>query len=153
MNRFSRLAALMFMAALCATSAALATEFNPVAKSPRISSNDASLGVIVKLRAVTSGATQKLSSAQDRGTALSKRTGAAVEFRHEISGTMMSMSLASSGQSTSEVLERLRADPEVEYAVPDQRRYPHATTPDDPLFAGQWYLKSTEASAINAIDA
>ena len=54
---------------------------------------------------------------------------------------------------SAEALQRLRADPEVEYAVLDQRRYPHATNPNDPLFAGQWYLKSTEVSAVNAIDA
>ena len=35
----------------------------------------------------------------------------------------------------------------------DHRRFPHATNPNDSLFAGQWYLKDTEISAVNAIDA
>src|SRR5262249_31759139 len=51
------------------------------------------------------------------------------------------------------VLERLRASPEVEYAVIDHRRFVHATNPNDSLFNGQWYLKNTEVSAVNAINA
>ena len=46
-------------------------------------------------------------------------------------------------------LERLRADPAVEFAVPDRVRHAHAT-PNDPGFTGQWYLRSAEASAVNA---
>jgi serine protease len=46
-------------------------------------------------------------------------------------------------------LERLRADPAVEFAVPDRIRHAHAT-PNDPGFAGQWYLRGTEISAVNA---
>lgn len=148
-----RLAALVFVAVLVTASAARATEFNPVAQSSA-SRDQAELGVIVKLRAEASGtATQKLSSSTDRGNALSKRTGVALEFRREISPRMMSMNMAASRQTTAQALERLRADPEVEYAVPDHRRFPHDTTPSDPLFAGQWYLKSTETSAVNAIGA
>jgi serine protease len=40
----------------------------------------------------------------------------------------------------------------VEYAVLDHRRFPHST-PNDPLFDGQWYLKSTEPSAVDAMAA
>lgn len=47
------------------------------------------------------------------------------------------------------LLERMAADPEVEYAVADQRRWPHAV-PGDPLFADQWYFQSTEISATHA---
>jgi serine protease len=154
MNRFSRLAALLFAAALSATATTQATEFNPVAHSPGVTTDDADLGVIVKLRSDTSSAAaQKLSSSVDRGAALAKRTGVALEFRREISGRMMSMNLASAGLSAGQALERLRADPEVEYAVPDHRRFPHDTTPNDTLFGGQWYLKFTEVSAVNAIGA
>ncbi len=49
-------------------------------------------------------------------------------------------------------LARLRADPEVLYADLDQRRYPQAS-PDDPLFAGQWYMQDTQPAAVDAIDA
>jgi serine protease len=154
MYRSSSLAVLLFVAPMLATSATPATEFNPVARSPQVATQDADLGVIVKLRAdASSAATQKLSSSTDRGAALSKRTGVALELRREISGSMMSMRFSSVEQTTAEALERLRADPEVEYAVPDHRRFPHDTTPNDTLFGGQWYLKFTEVSAVNAIGA
>lgn len=44
------------------------------------------------------------------------------------------------------VLTRLNADPDVEYAVADKRRFAHAL-PSDPMIADQWYLQSTEISA------
>src|ERR1700690_444312 len=69
------------------------------------------------------------------------------------------------GESTEQALARLRADPEVEYAEPDQRRHAHVL-PDDPLFVasatatGQWYLQNPNAnpsapapSATDAADA
>jgi len=46
-------------------------------------------------------------------------------------------------------LLRLRADSRVAFAEPDRRRYAHAV-PNDPLYAGQWYLKATQASAVRA---
>jgi hypothetical protein len=51
------------------------------------------------------------------------------------------------------MLERLRADAAVEYVAIDHRRFPHATNPNDSLFANQWYLKNTEVSAVDAITA
>jgi serine protease len=48
-----------------------------------------------------------------------------------------------------EVLERLRQDPQVEYAVADQRRWAHLV-PSDALFSTQWYLQSTQPSATRA---
>ncbi len=69
------------------------------------------------------------------------------------------------GESNAQALARLRADPEVEFAEADQRRYVHSL-PDDPLFVasaqatGQWYLQSPNAdpnaptpSATDAVDA
>jgi serine protease len=153
MYRFSRLAALLFVAALSAASVVTAAEFNPVAVSPRTAPDETGLGLIVKLRAASSAAvSQKLGSGGDRGAALAKRTGVPMEVRREISAAMMSMELIGP-QETLQALERLRADPEVEYAVPDHQRFPHDTTPNDALFGGQWYLKSTEVSAVNAIGA
>jgi serine protease len=46
-------------------------------------------------------------------------------------------------------LSSLRADPQVAFAEPDRRRYAHAV-PNDPLYAGQWYLKAAQASALRA---
>jgi serine protease len=47
------------------------------------------------------------------------------------------------------VLDRMAADPNVEYAVADERRWVHAV-PGDPLFNDQWYFQSTEISATHA---
>lgn len=56
---------------------------------------------------------------------------------------------------------RLAADDEVEYAVPDLRRYPLAV-PNDPLYAGggsaapvagQWYLRAPDSNFVSAINA
>jgi serine protease len=38
------------------------------------------------------------------------------------------------------------------YADLDQRRFPLAS-PDDPLFAGQWYMQDTQPAAVAAVDA
>ena len=143
--------ALLLVAALQASFAANAGEYNPVAHEPQASPATASLDVIVKMRAAK-GSAQKLTKLGDRGRELAKRTGLSVTPAREISSSMLA-TVVSTSLGTEEALGRLRADPEVEYAVIDHRRYPHATNPDDPLFAGQWYLKFTETSAIDAIGA
>ena len=64
------------------------------------------------------------------------------------------------GESLQASLARLRADPAVEYAEPDQRRHVLAA-PNDPLYlptsgsTGQWYLQNsgTTPSAVDALDA
>jgi serine protease len=50
------------------------------------------------------------------------------------------------------LLERMAADPNVEYAVADEHRWAHAV-PTDPLFADQWYFQSTEIAATRATQA
>ena len=50
------------------------------------------------------------------------------------------------------VLERMAADPNVEYAVADERRWPHAV-PNDPLYPDQWYFQSAEIAATHAEEA
>src|SRR5206468_9039923 len=65
---------------------------------------------------------------------------------------MLAGTVEFTGSTPDQVLERLRADPAIEFAVPDHRRFPQAI-PNDPLFTGQWYLQSTEVSAVNAVAA
>jgi len=47
------------------------------------------------------------------------------------------------------LLERMAADPNVEYAVPNGHRWAHAV-PNDLLFADQWYFQSNEIAATRA---
>ncbi|MEN9705481.1 MAG: hypothetical protein RLZZ393_1360 [Pseudomonadota bacterium] len=51
------------------------------------------------------------------------------------------------------LLATLRANPQVEFAEPDRRVHAHAYTPNDPLFASQWFLQSTQPAAVRAHEA
>lgn len=84
-------------------------------------------------------------------SALATRAGLrVVEARHITAG--IHLLRVQSGAPAAQTLALLRASPEVQYAEPDLRRYAQAT-PDDPLFAGQWYLQDMQPSAVDAIDA
>jgi serine protease len=62
------------------------------------------------------------------------------------------------GVEVEAALARLRADPAVQFAVIDKRRYPLAVMPDDPLFipnssssgpaSGQWYMNTPSSTVI-----
>jgi serine protease len=107
---------------------------------------------IVKLR--SNALADAAHAAPERIGALASRAGLTLsEAHHIISGIhLMRVQAQPGGEPAAAVLVRLRADPEVEYAEPDQRRYAYAT-PDDPLFSGEWYLQHTQASAVNALGA
>ena len=74
-----------------------------------------------------------------------------LDTRHIVAG-MHLLQVAAGARSAAQTLARLRADPQVEYAEPDERRHVQAT-PDDPLFSGQWYLQDAQPSAVDALDA
>ncbi|WP_018605091.1 S8 family serine peptidase [Uliginosibacterium gangwonense] len=101
--------------------------------------------VIVKFR--SSSTIQVLSSDSARIQAMSAQTGLKVLASNNLIGRMHAMRV--DGISSSELATRLAARADVEYAVPDERRYIRAV-PSDPVYAQQWYLQSTKASAINA---
>ncbi|MGH8431745.1 MAG: S8 family serine peptidase, partial [Solimonas sp.] len=61
----------------------------------------------------------------------------------------MRLEQALSAASLERTLEQLAQDPAVEYAVADQRRWPHLV-PNDSLFSAQWYLQAAQPSAIKA---
>jgi serine protease len=130
-----------------------AAEHNPVAREPAPVAADR-VDVIVKLRKNSAGSSiAKLANGADRASVLSLRTGLKLVLHREISDLMLASSIEDVGTSTAAALEALRADPAVEYAVIDHRRYAQATNPNDPLFSGQWYLKNTEVSSVDAITA
>jgi len=155
-NLNQRIAILAIVLAL-QTVATAAPEHNPVVREPRTESGAADggkLAVIVKLRPNAAGARiAKLSNGSDRAAALSSRTGLKLAINREIHDSMLATGIDVSGISPADALEKLRADPAVEFAVPDRRRYAQATNPNDPLFSGQWYLKNTEVSSVDAIGA
>lgn len=54
-----------------------------------------------------------------------------------------------SGAELEATVAAFAADPQVEFAAPDLRRYAHAI-PNDALVSSQWYLLSTEVAALRA---
>jgi serine protease len=100
---------------------------------------------IVKLRA-PAGSAQGVRQ-------LAVRHGLATTEARALLGDLELLRVApAAGASAAQLLTELRADPQVEFAEPDERR--HALTlPDDPLFAQQWYLQDGQLAALDALDA
>ncbi|MBV8784168.1 MAG: S8 family peptidase [Gammaproteobacteria bacterium] len=99
---------------------------------------------LVKLRAGSAATASQPAEAAVRelATAAGLRV---IEARHIVAGIHLL-------RFTGAGIAALRADPRVEYAEPDRRRFAQAT-PDDPLFAGQWFLQNVQPSAIDAMSA
>ena len=130
-----------------------ATELNLVHPHPRAAAtNDVVEGrrIIVKLRTAADAQTQRT-----RLEALAARRGLAIDTQRPITARMhvLQMRAAAAGETVDQMLARLRADPDVEYAVADQRRYVQSVTPNDPGYSGQWYLQAVSAATPAATDA
>jgi serine protease len=104
---------------------------------------------IIKLR---SGASAVVAPGEgaELGALASRAGGELVEARHIAVGIHL-LRMRAQG-STAQMLARLRAEPDVQYAEVDRRRFPQST-PDDPLFVNQWYLQDEQPAAVDAIDA
>jgi serine protease len=171
---------LMIAAAATVGAAVIRVEHNPVRTHPMGTPVSAVQNLIVKLRATSPGdgaqATepdpQEAQHEHERIMALAARTGIALAGSREIMARLHAIHVQSGAGNLSiaETIARLQADPEVEYVEPDQRRYIHEVSPDDPLYVGepddgttaqQWYEQapvpgtSTSAtpSAVDATDA
>jgi serine protease len=117
--------------------------------------------VIVKYRDASGPLAQRASSNAHRTTALGLRMG-----RSLISGATIAPQtqvIHAQGVDSQTLARELAADPQVEYAEPDQRRRAH-TVPNDSFYAngqtlagipakGQWYLRAPVAPALAAINA
>jgi serine protease len=147
----------MLMAiAVGAGAAGVNGEFNPVRTHPHGSTATPIDAVIVKFRSAShSVQVAQVRPAQDRIAPLMARTGLTLRAARSITEAMhvIRVTPAVAGEPIAATLERLRSDPEVEYAQVDQRRYPHATTPNDPLLSEQWYLQQGSATTPSAVDA
>lgn len=101
--------------------------------------------VIVKYRSTSNVLAQ--SSDSGRRAAMSAKTGLNVTLSRGLVGRMHLLKVANI--SSSDLARRIGALADVEYAVPDERRHIQAV-PNDSQYSLQWYLQSTEISAINA---
>ena len=101
--------------------------------------------VIVKLRDQAVGLRQ--AQAVERTRSLAQRLGIALAHRSQPAPGMLA--LQASDISIDDLLARLADDPAVEFAVEDRLRTARAR-PNDTLYDSQWYLQSSEVSAIAA---
>lgn len=123
--------------------------------------------VIVKLRrsvVMTSEPAQTPGAAatvRERITRIGRKAGVSVDDSRQI-GTWMHVARVR-GMASSELARRLALQPEVEYAVEDQRRHATQVVPNDPLFpgnlttttpaVGQWYLRAPDVTMPSALNA
>jgi len=128
--------------------------------------NSVTKTIRVRAKAQVMSITQAQTSQADVGS-LSLRTRVAVSGSRQLTASMHVVFLPKTlyGADVDAVLQQLRADPAVEFADVDERRYPHAL-PNDPLFfptataSGQWYMQkpstltsTSDAAATDAVSA
>lgn len=152
-----------FFCAASANVAAVSHETNPVQLQPAPPAAGQLHRVLVKLRtnalsaagraAIKAGVSRDAQlQAQEfaQAQSLATRVNLTLKQSREITTGLHAMQVQPApGESIADTLARLQADPAVEYAVADERRYPLAL-PNDPLFTGQWYLQNTQPAAIDA---
>lgn len=101
--------------------------------------------IIVGVRPASTGLASAPSS-RDRADTVSRRLGINLRSTRELGPNLSTIVLDADAVETT--LARLQADPDVEFAEIDRRRYARAI-PSDPLYAGQWYLQGIEIAATN----
>ena len=166
-----RLIGLLLILSFGVALTASAAEYNPVRVSP-ISIGPQTHRIIVGFRATAGNSmvqtiqprnkSQSVQIVQARTTAadvvgLASRTGLSMAHSRQITPSMHVMFLKQTlyGADVLDALTKLRADPTVEFADVDERRYP-LSTPNDPLFvpttgaSGQWYLQTPTSTGCNA---
>jgi serine protease len=148
--------ALLKLTALCATLLApLALHAPPVQAAPAVATTPANARVIVKFKTDSALVRRQALSAANPAA---QRTGQAEALGQRLGLTLSagagvsdrSHVVFASGISSAQLAQRLSADAEVEYAVPDERR--HAmVAPNDVYYpalagtipaVGQWYLRA-----------
>jgi serine protease len=170
-----------FFASLCPAAAPAApaafAEYNPIHAAP-VSLGPQANRLLIGFRATPENALTQTLNARLRPTrrtvtlastsaanaiAAAGRAGLALARSRQITPDMHVLFLQKTlyGVNVEAALAKLRADPAVQFAVVDQRRYPLAVTPDDPLFAptpnssgpasGQWYM-GTPSSMVITLD-
>lgn len=140
----------------------VAGELNPVSRHGPAEASDRPTGrLLVRWRSaqpVPASSLRQSEGLTPAVRALADRTGLAVVQSRPVAGRLHVLTLLTVPAADSEAgaLARLRADPSVEWAGRDQRRYPHAM-PSDPDFGQQWSLQPPvlppAGTLIAAIDA
>src|SRR5215469_10267200 len=148
---------ILLVAAAAAIAATVSdVERNPVRRHPHAAAPaTGTQHILVKLRGTPGGPTAVPASADERVAGLAQRAGLALDGYRSITADVHVLHVATpaaAGTSVAETLARLRADPHVQYAELDQRRFIH-TVPNDTLYPQQWYLMPSSATTPAALDA
>ncbi len=112
---------------------------------------DATTRIIVKWRASPAGSTAHATPSRLR--TLADRNHHRLARGWNLGGSLSVLQLAEplAGRELAAALAALRADPDIDLAVPDQRVRAHAYVPNDPqYFSDQWYLQDFWPAAIRA---
>ena len=145
--RGSRILLRLLLAVLLAVSGGA----QALATPPAASGDAAAERFIVRLRTLPGAPSYE--PAPQRVAALAARHGLGLaDARHIVAGMHLLRVAPRANEGTAQTLARLRADPEIDYAEVDERRHV-LRTPDDSLFNDQWYLQSSQPSAVNAVAA
>jgi serine protease len=132
-----------------------AAELNPVRHHPVSAAVVPAPRIILKLRQPAAVGNGEDATAT-RLNRIGRHTGVTINLLRSITARMQVLEVApeQAGAAMGTTLARLRADPDVEYASPDERRYAHQA-PNDPMFMQQWYLQGdpTTPAAIDAVSA
>jgi serine protease len=140
----------------------LATSMHVVAQDA-VTPPDSTARVIVKLRSdsrlLLDRALVGNAFPANRALALGQRIG--VSMTAGVALSDQAQVVFAAGISSAELARRLALESDVEYAVPDERRY-HFTAPNDPLYgdglggngpaAGQWYLRAPSGAVQSSIN-
>jgi serine protease len=115
--------------------------------------------VIVKFKTNSTLLREPTPSAVSRAQALALRLGVAISAGATVSER--AQVVYASGMSSSALAQRLAAESDVEYVVPDERKR-IVTAPNDPLYAsgvpgngpavGQWYLRAPSGAVQSSLD-
>jgi serine protease len=156
------LCAMVLSAAVAAGALGGSSEVNLVRTQPHVQAGQVEVHqVIVKLRRATDSAASASSgqplAAHERVAKIATRSGLTLKGSRAITDLLhvVQVEPASADDSVETTVEHLQADAEIEYAVADQRRFPHAV-PNDTLYAsGQWYEQNgaLTPAAVDAQDA
>ncbi len=153
-TRSSLVSLLAALAISAANSPAPASETNPVLKQPAAAVSQGNTHrVFVKFRSSALSARATTQAATNALQTLATRVNLTLLESRQISANLHALRVvAGPGETLASTLARLAADTAVEFAEPDERRYPHAI-PNDPLYANQWYEQNAQPAAIDAVTA
>jgi len=145
----------MLLSLWAAPAALRATPTGAAAAQQAAPTRERPLRLLIRLKAGSSPAwgdrapqAQELQARELRAWA--EQRGLAVRSARGLGGRFATLTLDKSADTgdASASLAALAADPEVEYAAVDQRRFAHAV-PTDALYGDQWYLQGVQPGASN----